>query len=113
LALLVLGWAFGVLRNWDQIVSRPVRLAYIICDFTIVIPLGLIAGFGLKAGKRWAYSLFTFVLGAFFFDTAHGVVYLIWDNYFGVPLPIAFLLLLVLAVYVVYALRAVNAERAS
>ncbi len=111
LVLLGLGWVGGVLFNWDQIVSRPVRLAYIICDFGFVIPVGFVAGFGLKRGKRWAYSLFPFVLGALLFDFAHGVFYLIWDNYFGVPWIVMFVLLIVLIVYSVYALRSVDAER--
>jgi len=111
LVLLALGWVYGVIANWNEIVSRPVRLAYIICDFTIVIPWGFIAGFGIKRGKRWAYSLFPFVLGALFFDTAHGIFYLIWDNYFNIPLVVAFLLLLLLLVYTVSALRNVDATR--
>jgi hypothetical protein len=108
LILLALGWVWGVISNWDQIVSRPVRLAYIICDFLFVIPAGLIAGFGLKRGKPWANSLFSLALGALLFDIAHGIFYLIWDNYFGVPLLVAFILLLVVIGYVIFAIRALE-----
>jgi|FLYN01.1.fsa_nt_gi hypothetical protein len=113
LALLALGWIGGVIFNWQAIASRPVRLAYIICDFLLVIPVGLAAGIGLKRGKPWADSLFTFALGALLFDIAHGIFYLIWDNYFGVPWLIALILLLVVVGYTVFAIRALErAEQA-
>lgn len=106
LALLALGWAWGVFANWDEIVSRPVRLAYIICDFLFVIPVGVIAGVGIKRGKPWATALFPLALGALLFDIAHGVLYLIWDNYFGIPLWMAFILLAAAVAYTVFAMRA-------
>ena len=105
LILLALGWAWGVFANWDEIVSRPVRLAYIICDFLFVIPVGVIAGVGLKRGKPWAVALFPLALGALLFDIAHGVLYLIWDNYFGIPLWMAFILLAAAVAYTVFAVR--------
>jgi hypothetical protein len=108
LVLLALGWVWGVISNWNEIVSRPVRLAYIICDFLIVMPLGFVSGWGLKNGKPWAKTLFPLALGALLFDIAHGIFYLIWDNYFGVPLFLAFVLLIVFIGYVVYAMRALN-----
>lgn len=43
-------------------------------------------------------------------DVAHGVFYLIWDNYFGIPLAVAVLMLAVLMGYVVFAMYAL-AER--
>ncbi len=43
-------------------------------------------------------------------DVAHGVFYLIWDNYFGIPLAVAVLMLAVLMGYVVFAMYAI-AER--
>lgn len=107
LVLLALGWVWGVFANWDEIASRPVRLAYIICDFLFVIPVGVIAGIGLKRGKSWARSLFPLALGALLFDIAHGVLYLIWDNYFGIPLWLAFVLLVVTVAYTAFAVRAV------
>ena len=107
LILLALGWVWGVIANWDEIASRPVRLAYIICDFLFVIPVGVIAGVGLKRGKPWARALFPLAIGALLFDVAHGVLYLIWDNYFGIPLWLAFVLLAVTVAYTVFAMRAV------
>ena len=107
LILLALGWGWGVVANWDEIASRPVRLAYIICDFLFVIPVGFIAGTGLKRGRPWARALFPLALGALLFDVAHGVLYLIWDNYFGIPLWLAFVLLAVTVSYTVFAVRAV------
>lgn len=107
LILLALGWVWGVFANWDEIVSRPVRLAYIICDFLFVIPVGVIAGIGLKRGKAWATTLFALALGALLFDVAHGVLYLIWDNYFGIPLWAAFALLILTVAYTVFAMRVV------
>lgn len=107
LILLALGWVWGVFANWDEIASRPVRLAYIICDFLFVIPVGVIAGVGLKREKPWARTLFPLALGALLFDVAHGVLYLIWDNYFGIPLWLAFVLLAVTVAYTVFAMRAV------
>jgi hypothetical protein len=106
LVLLALGWAWGVFANWDEIVSRPVRLAYIICDFLFVIPVGIVAGLGLKREKPWAAALFPLALGALLFDVAHGVLYLIWDNYFGIPLWMAFILLAAAVAYTVVAMRA-------
>ena len=108
LALLALGWAWGAATNWEEIASRPVRLAYVICDFALVIPLGVAAGWGLLQRKAWAFFLFPLALGALLFDVAHGVFYLIWDNYFGVPWIVAFALLLTLGVYLVMAFRAVQ-----
>jgi hypothetical protein len=107
LILLALGWVWGVVSNWEEIASRPVRLAYIICDFLFVIPVGVTAGIGLKRGKTWATTLFALALGALLFDVAHGVLYLIWDNYFGIPLWAAFALLILTVVYTVFAMRAV------
>jgi hypothetical protein len=49
-------------------------------------------------------------LGALLFDTAHGVFYLLWDNYFGVPWIVAFAALIALGIYVVYAIRVVQAN---
>jgi hypothetical protein len=106
LILLALGWVGGAIFNWNEIVTRPVRLAYIICDFLLVIPLGVAAGIGLKRGLVWGRMLFPFALGALLFDIAHGIFYLIWDNYFGVPWIAAFVLLLVVIAYCVFALRA-------
>jgi hypothetical protein len=108
LILLALGWVYGVIANWDQIASRPVRLAYIICDFLLVIPVGFAAGIGLKRGKPWANTLFALALGALLFDIAHGMIYLIWDNYFGIPMLVGFLLLLVLIGYTIFAIRALE-----
>ncbi|GIV60545.1 hypothetical protein GQ464_007735 [Rhodocaloribacter litoris] len=112
LGLLALGWIYGVATGWDEIVSRPVRLAYIICDAGLVIPLGVVAGLGLRRGRTWAPALFALALGALLFDVAHGVFYLIWDNYFGIPLWLGFVLLAVLAGYVVFALKALWTEPA-
>jgi hypothetical protein len=111
LALLALGWVWGAATNWDEIASRPVRLAYIICDFAIVLPAGIAAAVGLQKDRPWAYTLFPFVLGALLFDTAHGVFYLLWDNYFGVSQVIPFGLLVALAIYTYAALRAVQDRR--
>jgi hypothetical protein len=108
LILLALGWVYGVIANWDQIASRPVRLAYIICDFLLVIPVGFAAGIGLKRGKPWANTLFALALGTLLFDIAHGMIYLIWDNYFGIPMLVGFLLLLVLIGYTIFAIRALE-----
>jgi peptidoglycan/LPS O-acetylase OafA/YrhL len=105
LALLALGWIGGVLFNWQEIESRPVRLAYIICDFLLVIPVGVVAGIALRRGKSWAKMLFALALGALLFDIAHGVFYTIWDNYFGAPWIFMLVLLLVVAAYTVYAMR--------
>ena len=44
LALLALGWAYGAIANWGEIASRPVRLAYLIADFALVIPAGIVSG---------------------------------------------------------------------
>jgi peptidoglycan/LPS O-acetylase OafA/YrhL len=111
LVLLALGWIGGAIANWDQIVNRPVRLAYIICDFLIVIPLGFIAGIGLKQGKLWAPNLFVLTLGALLFDIAHGVFVQIWDPYFGVHWLLMMPLLVVVVVYIVYAVRALEREK--
>lgn len=111
LILLALGWVWGIVSNGNEIASRPVRLAYIICDFLFVIPVGVIAGIGLKQGKPWARALFPLALGALLFDIAHGVLYLIWDNYFGIPLLLAFVLLAVTIAYTVFAMRAVMSLR--
>jgi len=108
LILLALGWVWGAISNWEQIASRPVRLAYIIVDFLFVIPAGFAGGIGLKRGKAWANSVFALALGALLFDIAHGIFYLIWDNYFGVPLLVAFIFLLVLIGYVIFAIRALE-----
>jgi hypothetical protein len=108
LVLLALGWIGGAITNWNAIASRPVRLAYILCDFLIVIPLGFIAGVGLKRRKSWADSLFSLALGALLFDVAHGIFYLIWDNYFGIPWIAAFLLLLIFIGYTIFAIRALE-----
>lgn len=113
LALLALGWIGGVIFNWGEIVSRPVRLAYIICDFLLVIPLGVIAGIGLKQGKPWARNLFVLTLGALLFDIAHGVFVQIWDPYFGVHWLLMLPLLVIVIVYVVYAVRALEADQSS
>ena len=107
LILLAFGWVWGVFANWEEIASRPVRLAYIICDFLFVIPVGVIASIGLKRGKSWAKSLFILALGALLFDIAHGVLYLVWDNYFSIPLWMAFVLLAGTVAYTVFAVRAV------
>jgi hypothetical protein len=111
LILLALGWVWGAVNNWDEIESRPVRLAYIILDFLFVIPVGLAAIYGLRQGKSWGGTLFVFALGALLFDVAHGVFYLIWDNFFGVPLPLAFVMLAVLVAYTVYAIRALEQSK--
>jgi hypothetical protein len=111
LIFLAVIWIFGVMRNWEAMQEKPVRVAYFLCDYTIVIPLGFIAGFGLKAGKRWAHYLFVFVLGALLFDTAHQVYYLFWDNYFGVPLVFAAVLLLAVVVYTVFAFKAAEVKK--
>ncbi len=108
LVLLALGWIGGVIFNWEAIASRPVRLAYIICDFLIVIPVGIAAGIGLKRGQPWANSLFALALGALLFDIAHGIIYLLWDNYFGVPWIVALLILLVVVAYTVFSIRALE-----
>ncbi len=110
LALLAVGWAYGAITDWPAIADRPVRLAYIIGDFGLVIPLGVAGGVGLLKNARWAGSVFTLAVGALLFDVAHGVFYLIWDNYFGIPLAVAVLLLAVLMGYVVFAMYAL-AER--
>lgn len=110
LGLLALGWVWGVATNWPEIVSRPVRLAYIICDVAFVIPVGVAAALGVLRRKTWALPVFTLALGALLFDVAHGVFYLIWDNYFNIPLPVAFALLAVTAGYVAWATRLVIAR---
>lgn len=111
--LLALGWGWGVVKNWSEIVSRPVRLAYIIADFGLVIPLGLVSAWGVWREKLWAPTLFAFAVGTLVFDTAHGIFYLIWDNYFHIPLAVGFLILAVLLAYAVAVLRSVHAERGS
>src|SRR5688500_6125394 len=102
LILLALGWVWGAIANWDEIASRPVRLAYIICDFLFVIPVGVIAGVGLKRWNPWARTLLALALGALLFDVARGVLYLIWDNYFGIPLWLASVLLAITVAYTVF-----------
>ncbi|NOG51714.1 MAG: hypothetical protein HND48_21515 [Chloroflexi bacterium] len=82
------------------------RLAYIICDLFLVIPLGVAGGYGLKRGKSWGGPVFVLALGVLLFDIAHGMFYLIWDNYFGIPLWLGFILLAVLIVYTAFAIRA-------
>ena len=108
---MALGWIGGAIFNWPAIVQRPVRLAYILCDFSLVIPLGVIAGIALKRGLAWGGSLFALALGALLFDIAHGVFYTIWDNYFGVPWGVMLALLLVVIAYTVYAMRALLAAK--
>ena len=111
LAALAVAWGFGVLRNWDGMIERPTRAAYFLCDVTIVIPVGIIAGCGVLAEKRWARYLFVFVLGALLLDTAHQVYYLIWDNYFGMPLEYFVILYAVVAVYCIFTFAAVLKRR--
>lgn len=89
LVLLAAGWVYGLLRNPAEITSRPVRLAYLACDAGLVIPAGVAAALGLLSGKGWAPTLFALALGLLLFDTAHGVVYLVWDNYFHIPLALS------------------------
>jgi hypothetical protein len=116
LVLLALGWVYGVIANWGEIESRPVRLAYIICDFLIVIPVGLAAVYGLKRSRPWGGAVFALALGALLFDIAHGIFYILvppYDNYFGLPWPLALLLLAVVVAYTVYAVRALVQARAS
>lgn len=110
LALLAVGWIYGALTDWAAISSRPVRLAYVICDFGLVLPAGFAAALGLRAGRPWAVPLFAFTLGALAFDVAHGVFYLIWDNYFGIPWAVAAGLLLVTLAFAAYGLVAVRPE---
>jgi hypothetical protein len=105
LGLLALGWVYGAATNWEAISSRPVRLAYIIADFGLVIPIGVAAAIGLLRGARWGGPLFALALGLLLFDIAHGVLYLIWDNYFGIPIPAGFGLLAVTLVYTWYGIR--------
>ena len=99
LALLAAGWAFGAATRWEEIEDRPVRLAYLICDFGIVIPLGVAAAVGVLGRRAWAPPVFAVAVGALLFDIAHGVFYLIWDNYFNVPLAVAFVLLALAVAY--------------
>jgi peptidoglycan/LPS O-acetylase OafA/YrhL len=111
LVLLALGWIGGAISNWPAIQSRPVRLAYIICDFLIVIPLGVAAGVGLKQGRPWARNLFVLTLGALLFDIAHGVFVQIWDPYFGVNWLLTLPLIVLVVVYIVYAVRALENDK--
>lgn len=106
LALLALGWAYGVLTDWQAIADRPVRLAYLIADFGLVIPLGVIGAVGVLRRRAWSAPLFAVALGALLFDIAHGVFYLIWDNFFGIPWAVAFGLLLLTLAYVALGVRA-------
>lgn len=108
LALLAAGWVYGAVTDWESIATRPTRLAYIICDFGLVIPAGYAAAIGVLRGTRWAPGLFAFALGALAFDIAHGVVYLRWDNYFGVPWAATLLLLVATLGFAWYGLRAVT-----
>ena len=110
LVVLTLSWVFGALLTWDAIVSKPERLAQLISDSPFIILAGFAAIFGLRAGKRWAPALFAFSLGAFVYATARTVAYLIWDNYFGIPWAIAFIALLILTAYAVFAMKSVVAE---
>jgi len=105
LGLLALGWVYGAVANWDEIASRPVRLAYVIADFGLVIPIGVAAAAGLLRRARWSGPLFALALGLLLFDIAHGVLYLIWDNYFGIPLPAGFGLLGLTLLYTWYGMR--------
>ena len=106
LVLLAAGWVYGLLANPTEITSRPVRLAYLACDAALVIPVGLAAGLGLLAGKDWARTLFALALGLLLFDTAHGVIYLVWDNYFHIPLAASAGILAAVLAYVVLGVRA-------
>lgn len=103
LALLAVGWAFGAATRWEEIEDRPVRLAYLIADFGIVIPLGVAAGVGALRRRAWAYPLFAVAVGALLFDIAHGVLYLIWDNYFDIPLVAGFGILVLALAYAAWA----------
>lgn len=109
--LLGAGWVYGIAVNWPAIESRPVRLAYLICDAALVIPVGLAAGLGVLQRRPWALAVLPFALGALLFDTAHGVVYLIWDNFFHLPLPAAFAILGLLVIYCLLSVRNVARYR--
>jgi hypothetical protein len=111
LGMLALAWIFGVTQNWQGMIERPTRAAYFLCDVTLVIPLGVIAGVGVLAEKRWARYLFVFVLGALLFDTAHQVYYLIWDNYFGAPMTYFIILYIIVAAYCIFTFIAVLKRR--
>ncbi len=110
LLLVSVGWVFAVMRNWSEIVVRPSRLTQLIADILTIIVPGLIAVIGMWAKKRWAHSLFIVVLGASLYAFAFNVVYLRFDNYFGVSwfIPLAFLLAFI--VYMVFALRALHKD---
>lgn len=113
LALLAAGWVYGALTNWESIASRPTRLAYVICDFGLVIPVGYAASVGVLRGTSWAPRLFAFAVGALVFDVAHGVVYLRWDNYFGVPWAATLPVLVAALGFAWYALLAVEPSMSS
>ncbi len=108
LVALTLVWIGGIATSWAAIAARPERLATLVADVSAVIIPGFVAVFLVWRGGPRAHLWYVLVLGTYLYAVVHNVAYLLWDNYFGVPLAVAIVLAVVFAGYVVYAVRAIR-----
>ena len=108
LLALTAAYIYGVGTQWEAMLARPVRTSYFFSDLAVLYPLGIAAIVGMARNTRWGRKMLLLTLGAFLFDTAHQVFYLFRDNYFGLPLALAALLLGVVAAFTIFGYRAVS-----
>lgn len=81
--ILAIGWPVAAIINWPSIRDSHARLGYIVCDFTIVIPLGFATWYGLRKARRWAPLTLLVACGAMAFDTLHFAVFLSQIRFLG------------------------------
>ncbi len=108
LIVLTLVWIGGIATSWGAIAARPERLATLVADVSAVIVPGFAAVFLVWRGGPRAHLWYVLALGTYLYAVVHNVAYLLWDNYFGVPLAVAVALTVVFAGYVIYAVRAIR-----
>jgi hypothetical protein len=107
LVLLSAAYVYGLSTQLEEMLKKPVRISYFIADMVILFPLAILSIYGLKKGKTRAKLHYMLTLGVLLFDMTHQVAYLFFDNYFRVPIVLALLALLVVAIYCLYGYKTV------
>jgi hypothetical protein len=107
LVLLASAYVYGLSSQLSEMINRPVRITYFISDIIILYPLGVAAIVGMFKSKIWGRRFFLLTLGALLFDMAHQVIYLMWENYSGLPIIVPVILLVIVLVYAVFTYYAI------
>ena len=85
---MVAGWAVAIMISWNHIVTSHARLGYLISDLGLAVPLCVAAGLAAVNERPNAGPLTLVCVGALAYDGLHFGVYLIQEQFLGIPTPV-------------------------